>query len=1209
MPYGPPPVFVRAGGQAGAEVSFYLDGPELQAHFKASSITLKTREMRAQIQFAGASHPVLDGKRSSGKINLITGDEPSAWKTGLEPYENVIYHGLYNGIDAIYTTSGPHLKSEFRVSPYSNPDQIRLRYTGDGHLRIDPNGDLVLSNASSELREKAPEVYQQWNTGRVRVEAHYQLLGDQTVKFQIGPYNSSLPLIIDPVISYCSYIGGSGMGAITAVAVDSQGNLYMTGWTESLDFPISGAFHSSNGGGDDAFVIKLNASGNALIYATYIGGSGSDQGAGIAVDSSGEVYLTGSTSSSNFPLASPIQGTLGGESDAFVLKLSASGNTLIYSTYLGGSGWEQGTAIAIDASGNAYVAGDTQSTNFPVLNPVQTIFGGSTDAFVSKLNSSGAMAFSTYLGGSGVEHAGGIAVDANGSAYIAGSTYSTNFPIVNALYGANAGGQDAFVCKLGAAGNSIVYSTYLGGSSADQANAIALDSSNAAYVTGITTSANFPTVSGGLRTTYNGMQDSFVAKLLVNGATLAYSTYIGGSTSNNAMAIAVDPNGDAYITGSTSSVDFPTVNTLQPALGGNLDAFVAELNATASALVFSTFYGGSGSDVGNALALDPTGNMYVGGQTNSSDLPLCEPLYPSYEGLPTGWFLRIAQQVFIAPSSPSPNSGSTVSSLSPLLTWIESSSATSFQVYFGTSSTPPYVATTSALQYNPGFLAPATTYYWQVIGQSGQNSASSPVWLFTTPAAGSTVATHFMVTAPANATAGIPLQFTVTALTANNATATTFGDSVHFTSSDESATLPANATLTNGTGSFSASFVTAGSQTLTATDVLLPSVTGTSSSSTVTAPLGLRYIPVTPCRVVDTRNATGPFGGPIVSAGIPRSFTIPAGSCGIPATAQAYSFSVAVVPSTVLGYLTVWPTGQMQPQVATLNSLDGRIKSNAAIIPAGTGGAVSVYATNNTQVILDINGYFVPETTPGALAFYPVTPCRLVDTRINLLTTGALTAGETRTLPLLSSACNLPASAQAYSLNFTVVPPSGGVVAYITAFPAGSSLPSVATLNDLTGTIVANAAILPAGTSGSIDVYSTNNTDLVVDLNGYFAPAGTGGLSLYTLPPCRVLDTRQPPIASTFIGEMDVNVLGGACGATPATQAYVFNTTVVPTAALGYLTLWPQGTALPTVATLNALDGAITNNMAIVATNNTEISAYATNATALILDIFGYFAP
>jgi len=305
--------------------------------------------------------------------------------------------------------------------------------------------------------------------------------------------------------------------------------------------------------------------------------------------------------------------------------------------------------------------------------------------------------------------------------------------------------------------------------------------------------------------------------------------------------------------------------------------------------------------------------------------------------------------------------------------------------------------------------------------------------------------------------------------------------------------------------------------------------------------------------------------------------------------------------------LTAWPAGQSRPVAATLNSLDGRIKSIAAIVPAGTGGAISIFASDATQVVLDINGYFVPNTTPGALAFFAVTPCRLVDTRNGTLLSGPFATGATRTLPILSSPCNVPAAAQAYSLNFVAV--TSTRVGYLTAYPTGVSRPTVATLNDLTGTIAANAAIVPAGTGGSVDVFASDATHLVVDINGYFAPAGTGGLSLYTLTPCRVLDTRQPPGSPSFSGQFDVNVLGSGCGGTPQAQAYVFNATVVPPASFGFLTLWPQGTTRPTVATLNALDGAITNNMAIVPTSNTNISAFASDSTHLILDMSGYFAP
>jgi len=367
-----------------------------------------------------------------------------------------------------------------------------------------------------------------------------------------------------------------------------------------------------------------------------------------------------------------------------------------------------------------------------------------------------------------------------------------------------------------------------------------------------------------------------------------------------------------------------------------------------------------------------------------------------------------------------------------------------------------------------------------------------------------------------------------------------------------------------------------------------------------------------PCRVVDTRDASKPsgFGPPFVSGQTIRSFTIPNGPCAIPAAAQAYSLNVTVVPHGALGYLTVWPTGQSQPVVSTLNSLDGRIKANAAVVPAGTGGAISVFATNDTDVVLDFNGYFVPATDSNGLAFYPMTPCRLVDTRPgapSTVSSGALTGGISRTLPILSSSCHVPAAAQAYSLNFTLVPPA--TVSYLTVYPTGEGQPIVSTLNDLTGTIVANAAIAPAGAGGSIDVYATQTTDLVVDINGYFAPPGEGGLSLYNLPPCRVLDTRTPAGAPPFMGAINVDVIGSGCGGISAAQAYVFNATVVPDGPLGYLTLWPQGSFQPVVSTLNALDRAITSNMAIVPTSNTEISAFASNSTYLILDISGYFAP
>jgi hypothetical protein len=378
-----------------------------------------------------------------------------------------------------------------------------------------------------------------------------------------------------------------------------------------------------------------------------------------------------------------------------------------------------------------------------------------------------------------------------------------------------------------------------------------------------------------------------------------------------------------------------------------------------------------------------------------------------------------------------------------------------------------------------------------------------------------------------------------------------------------------------------------------------------------TPPTALQFVPVMPCRVVDTRNPDGEFGGPPIQGGTYRSFPLPDNpNCGIPATAAAYSLNVTVVPQGILGYLTVWPTGQPQPVVSTMNSLDGRIKANAAIVPAGSGEAVSVYVTDTTNVVLDIDGYFAPVGS-STLAFYPLSPCRVADTRNADGPLGGpyLAGGQERDFPVLNAtSCNIPNNAQAYSLNFTAIPKSGGL-SYLTVWPQGESKPLASTLNDQTGTIIANAALIAAGTGGGVAAYPSDNTDLVIDINGYFAPAGSGGLSLYTVPPCRTLDTRHS--TGAFNGELNppAEVLDSPCDVWSTAHAYVMNATVVPPGQLGYLTLWADGQPQPLVSTLNAIDGAITSNMAIVPTNNGPIDAYAAGLTQLVLDISSYFAP
>jgi hypothetical protein len=381
------------------------------------------------------------------------------------------------------------------------------------------------------------------------------------------------------------------------------------------------------------------------------------------------------------------------------------------------------------------------------------------------------------------------------------------------------------------------------------------------------------------------------------------------------------------------------------------------------------------------------------------------------------------------------------------------------------------------------------------------------------------------------------------------------------------------------------------------------------------AETGLQFVPVPPCRVVDTRNPTGPFGGPTMTANSTRSFAIPSSTCNIPSTAQAYSLNVTVVPQGPLGYLSLWPTGDNKPLVSTLNSPAGNVVANAALVPAGTDGAVSVFVTDPTDVVLDIDGYFASSSGSGAYAFYTAAPCRIVDTRNPTGPFGgpALSAGQTREFPLPLGGCNIPSTASAYSLNVTVVP--DGPLGYLTTWPTGQTQPLVSTLNSPTGAIVANAALVPAGSNGSISVFALDPTQVVLDGNGYFAAPGSGALSFYPVTPCRVADTRDddgpfggPEMTAQSVRSFAIPASG--CYVPSTAAAYSLNVTVVPDAVLGYLTAWPTGGTQPLVSTLNAPEGGVVANAAIVpAGTGAAISIYVTDQTQVVLDIDGYFAP
>jgi len=560
-----------------------------------------------------------------------------------------------------------------------------------------------------------------------------------------------------------------------------------------------------------------------------------------------------------------------------------------------------------------------------------------------------------------------------------------------------------------------------------------------------------------------------------------------------------------------------------------------------------------------------------------------------------------------APVLASPANGAT-GVAAPTLTWQASTGATSYNVFFGTASIPPQVTTTTGTTYTPSGLGAGVTYYWSVTAVNASGSSSSAIWSFTTAQVAPPTAP--VLTSPASGASNVSLAPTLTWQASTGA----LEYSVFFGTvsppplvAQTSATAYAVGALSPGVTYY--------------WNVLAQNPGGSAGSSvwSFTTQVGessgaLLFVPVTPCRVADTRGAAGPFGGPSMTGGTSRSFIVPESSCGIPATAKAYSLNVTVVPRGPLSFLTLWPTGQSQPLVSTLNSFAGIVVANAAIVPAGDGGAVSVAVTDPTDVILDIDGYFSDEV--GGAAFYAATPCRVADTRGTNGSLGgpSMTAAESRDFPVLDSGCGLPASASAYSMNVTVVP--SGSLPYLTTWPTGQPQPNVSTLNSFTGKVVANAAIVPSGDGGDISVYVEAATQVILDSNGYFgAPGSSGSLAYYPVTPCRVADTRNArgPFGGpslTADSSRSFTIPASACSIPSTAQAYSLNVTVVPAGPLSFLTAWPAGQSRPLVSTLNSFDGSIVANAAIVpAGASGAISVYVTDATDVILDIDGYFAP
>ena len=626
-----------------------------------------------RMKFLGANpDPAIDGAdRLPGSANYLHSRDSGKWRTDVAQYGRVEYHDLYPGVDLVYygnqAGGGVRLEHDFVVRPGSDPAKIRLGFEGVERLELNASGELVLRLPDGgELIQHAPVIYQESEGTRVTLTGGYVIHGGNpedpaaspSIGFTVAAYDPGKTLYIDPLLSYSTYLGGTDYDFAYGIAVDTAGCAYVTGWSYSADFPTKKPIQLGNAGGVDVFVAKLNAAGNALLYSTFVGGSGDDYGLGIAVDTTGAAYVTGYTDSTDFPtVAGGISAVNAGSTDAFVFKINATGTALSYSTYLGGTGDDYATGIAVGTTGMAYVTGYTSSTNFPTTTPYQAAKAGLVDAFVVKLNAAGTAAvYSTYLGGAGEDYATAIALDTTGRVYITGYTKSVNFPMSNAYQAANAGGWDAFVTALAAAGTTLYYSTYLGGTGDDFGYAATVVADSVApnhicaYVTGTTSSADLPTrstaVGGNAYQMSNaGNYDAFASKLdpaLVGVATLVYSTYLGGEDFDAGNGIAVDSTNNAYIVGETWSERFPVKGSpFQGVSGGMCDGFVAKINATGSALSYGSYMGGTDYDAAMAVAGDSAGNMYLAGYTYSIGFPVVVPLTSGNSGLSDAFAAKI----------------------------------------------------------------------------------------------------------------------------------------------------------------------------------------------------------------------------------------------------------------------------------------------------------------------------------------------------------------------------------------------------------------------------------------------------------------------------------------------------------------------------------------------------------------------------------------
>ena len=975
-----PVAFVENHGQADARVRYYARGSGFAFHLTGDAVMLSLAPPDARegvalaLRFIGAnaSARVVGGSRAPGEVNYFVGNDPAAWRARLPRYFDVVYEELWPHIDMRVREDAGVLKYQFHVRPGGRLSDVRLAYDGASGIAVDPAGTLIVESPIGALRDSAPVSYQEIDGRTIPVESRFTIHGRNRFGFAASAYRTDRELIVDPGIAYTTFLGGGSHEIGSGIVVDASGNAYITGTTQSPDFPTTaGAFDRTGAVSNfaEAFVSKLNASGTALVYSTFIGGSNMEFGRRIAIDASGNAYITGQTKSSNFPVTgNAFDRTINippncprcstDVTDGFVTKLNAAGSALVYSTYLGGTDYDSPRGIAVDAGGRAYIAGETLSGDFPTTTAAfRRTSGGSYDIFVTKLNASGsALAYSTFVGGTQVDNAERISVDAGGNAYVMGFSSSLDFPTTPGAFDrTNNGAFDVTVTKLNASGSALIYSTYLGGQGFDSGGGLAVNDAGEAYVCGGTGSLDFPVTAGAFRTPPDG-SDNFVTKLNAAGSALVYSALFGGTDSEGANGIDLDAAGNAWITGGTTSADYPTTpDAFDRSANGMADAFITELNAAGTALLYSTLQGGSQSEAGNDIAVDGVGDAYVTGHTYSMDFPVTAGAFDRVWNGDTSIFWGDAFVTRIDVSAtgstdpaPPPTPGTPVL-VSPAnadtppqpitFDWNVTTGAASYAIQIDDSSgfTAPLVrdVTTTGTMYATTGLA-AATHFWRVrgINTAGTPGPWSAVRSFTPQTAPPPAGLGSIDVNPSTVVGGNPSSGTVVLSTG----APEGGAVIALSSSDpDVASVPASATAPSN--SFTASFTISTSVVSASTFVTITAAyNGATRSATLTVnPPGsssstLTNLAVSPSSVAGGSTAQGAV---ILSAAAATATTVTLSSGNAAVAAVPATVTIPVGSQSAVFTITTAAVSASTP-VAISGTLNGVTKSATLTVTSGS---------------------------------------------------------------------------------------------------------------------------------------------------------------------------------------------------------------------------------------------------------------------------------